>query len=620
MRGLFGYTHPVLPGIALHERAVVGGEFVVVRPLGAGGMGAVYVAEQRSTGKLRALKVMHRDLAPSADLLRRFEQEAKIGARIRSGHVVDVVAAGFDAEIGAPYLVMELLEGVDLRTHMNATGAMPRDEVGRIFAQLCHGVGAAHAAGIVHRDLKPENIFLAHPSQSGERASVVKILDFGVAKLASEAATQATAAVGSPLWMAPEQTAPGPVTPAADVWPLGLLAYELLTGEPFWRAAKLPGSTPMHLLREIVLAPIPAASERAGERAGERGRARLPPGFDAWFARCVAREPSDRFADASLAWQGMQPLLGEASRAHATPITQPVSSGEDALAATLSADHPTLRAASQSADTPIAVVGPVRGEDRAASVPAPAPGRPSVTWLRAAILGMGGLVVGVVLARRPAPVAAPVGPLVATVTPLLTTPPPPALPLLVPPAPPPAPSPVTTPLALAPPAPPSPLATPPSPPKGVTARPGAPPSEARPTLAGGFADPDDGARASTGGHAGQLWKVQDHHVRLLTRFVSNASNVNDRTLRGGLDWSAWEYLRCYEQAFGPSRETPDGVITVAFDVLEQLPRHAALEGSTFTSERMNRCVVGTLAGHTLNAAGAEGAGHVVYAFKFVVVD
>src|SRR4051812_46361008 len=107
---------------------VVGGEFTIRAPLDEGGMGAVYVAEQRSTGKLRALKVMHRAIVADAGLRRRFEQEARVASRIESEHVVEVLAAGVDEASGLPYLVMELLEGEDLRDRVAAVGALPRDE------------------------------------------------------------------------------------------------------------------------------------------------------------------------------------------------------------------------------------------------------------------------------------------------------------------------------------------------------------------------------------------------------------------------------------------------------------------------------------------------------------
>ena len=319
-------TTPTLLGAG----SVFAGDYRIVRPLNQGGMGAVYVVEQISTGKQRALKLMHAQLVSDPELRRRFEQEARVGSRIASEHVVEVHAAGVDAPSGMPYLVMELLEGEDLSSRVKR-GPMSVDELRGVFEQLCHAMGAAHRVGIVHRDLKPENIYLARSLRAGGAPFTVKVLDFGIAKLAAEAGTHGTTgAMGSPLWMAPEQTERGTVTPRADVWAMGLIAFDVLTGTHFWRTAFLPGGTVGQLLREIVLEPIPPASERAAERGLAE---RLPTGFDAWFARCVVREPSGRFADASEAWAALASIVGAdplgmtaVGAPSSAPMTPPVPS------------------------------------------------------------------------------------------------------------------------------------------------------------------------------------------------------------------------------------------------------------------------------------------------------
>src|SRR5262249_19056597 len=131
-------------------------------------MGAVFVVEQLSTGKARALKLMLPDLAASADARRRFELEARIGSKIESEHVVEIHSAGVDETTRAPYLVMELLVGEDLADRVERTGPLDPAELAAVFQQLCHAVGAAHDVGIVHRDLKPENVFLATTKRAGE--------------------------------------------------------------------------------------------------------------------------------------------------------------------------------------------------------------------------------------------------------------------------------------------------------------------------------------------------------------------------------------------------------------------------------------------------------------------
>jgi tRNA A-37 threonylcarbamoyl transferase component Bud32 len=275
-------------------------------------MGAVYIAEQITTGKLRALKLMHPQLVADAKQRERFEQEARVGALIPSDHVVQVIGAGIDQASGAPWLAMELLDGQDLAAHINEHGPFSVADTRAIFVQICHGLGAAHSVGVVHRDVKPENIFLAR-AKSASDPMAVRILDFGIAKVAAEAKTMATAALGTPLWMAPEQTDPrARITPAADVWSLGLIAFAMLTGRVYWKAASDPMAAMTALMREMLFEPIGPASLRAAELGFEGS---LPVGFDAWFARCLEREPAARFQSASEAMEALGPALSSAPRA-----------------------------------------------------------------------------------------------------------------------------------------------------------------------------------------------------------------------------------------------------------------------------------------------------------------
>ena len=291
---------------------VLAHDFKIVRALAAGGMGSVYLVEQISTGRQRALKIMHPEYARDEESRVRFTQEARAGARIRSEHVVEVVSAGVDDETGIPWLAMELLDGEELSARMQRLGRLPPSDVLEIFRQLCHGLGEAHRAGLIHRDLKPENIFVAN-SRRQNVPFTVKILDFGVAKLALESATQmdGTRPVGTPRWMAPEQSEHnGHVTAATDVWALGLIAFYLLTGRYYWRSANARDGKLTTLLRELVIEPIEFASKRAAffTCAGA-----IPSGFDAWFARCVVREPEQRFVNAEVALEELAPILENAT-------------------------------------------------------------------------------------------------------------------------------------------------------------------------------------------------------------------------------------------------------------------------------------------------------------------
>ncbi len=299
----------------LRPGTTLGGDFRIERPLSSGGMGAVYVAVQVSTGKQRALKVMHSSLVLDPTMRERFEREARVGAMVPSDHVVEVVAAGVDAQLGVPWLAMELLHGENLLDYVARRGPLSPAEAAEILRPVCHALAAAHARGVVHRDVKPENVFLAR-TQSTTHPVIVKMLDFGIARVAADARTASTAAMGTPMWMAPEQTElRSHVTPASDVWALGLIAFWLLTAKPYWHAGAHPGASVAQLMREILFEPMVAASARAAEL----GAAKLPPAFDAWFARCMARDPAQRFPTASEAGNvlltevlGVGPLPGPA--------------------------------------------------------------------------------------------------------------------------------------------------------------------------------------------------------------------------------------------------------------------------------------------------------------------
>lgn len=287
---------------------VIARDFEVLRPLSEGGMGAVYVVRQRSTDRRRALKVMHPQLIAEPGLRRRFQQEAQISGKVDSRHVVEVIAAGVESiELGGgtaeevPWLAMELLKGRDLAALLKQRHSLTLLEVKEIFQQLCDALSAAHRVGVVHRDIKPENIFLVDSDSSSR--PFVKILDFGIAKLVSVSQTTHPQFLGTPEWMAPEQTQSGDaIVPATDVWPLGLLAFRMLTGLSYWRTLRQPRNS----LAELLIESCEGAVSRATERAREFGIAtNLPAGFDAWFARCLDPDARRRFRDANEAFEAI---------------------------------------------------------------------------------------------------------------------------------------------------------------------------------------------------------------------------------------------------------------------------------------------------------------------------
>ncbi|MFO0756881.1 MAG: protein kinase [Byssovorax sp.] len=295
--------------VGLTSGTIFASDYRVLHPIAGGGMGAVYAVEQLSTGQKRALKLMHPHLVEDAARRGRFEREARVGARIASDHVVQVIAAGVDAATGMPWMAMELLEGESLGAYAERRGPLSRDEVAEILRQLGHALGAAHAAGVVHRDLKPDNVFVAAARRSGADI-LVKVLDFGIAKVVAEANPSATQPMGTLSWMAPEQTeTSAAITPAADVWSIGLLAFWMLTGKPYWRCANdAQGPSAPRLVRELLIEPLDGASTRAGALGTAD---RIPPGFDGWFERCVIREPGARMQDGGEACAALLRILGE---------------------------------------------------------------------------------------------------------------------------------------------------------------------------------------------------------------------------------------------------------------------------------------------------------------------
>ncbi len=300
----------------LEPGAVVGGDYRVERKLSEGGMGAVFIAEQISTGAKRALKIIRPELLHEPKLRARFEQEAKVTSNIASDHVVSIVAAGIDAEQNLPWIAMELLTGETLLHAVRERGSLPRGTALAIMKQLAHAMDAAHTAGVVHRDLKPENIFLADARRSGV-PFFVKVLDFGIARVVREAHLTGTEALGTPLWMAPEQTGMGEsVGPWTDLWAFGLIVFYVLTGRPYWLTANGEGSA-FGIMREICLDPLVPASERAKALGCERA---IPDGFDGWFARCVAREVTERFVSFGAAVGELEPILGGTNVASDTAL------------------------------------------------------------------------------------------------------------------------------------------------------------------------------------------------------------------------------------------------------------------------------------------------------------
>jgi serine/threonine protein kinase len=253
------------------------GSWRIARLIAAGGCGAVYEARHEVLDRAAAVKVLHASLAASPSMVDRFVREARAVNEIKHPNIVDIFDFGALPD-GRPFFVMELLEPGDLQQRMDLSGRLTLDEVLAIMTPVCHALEAAHRAGYIHRDLKARNIgFGVGP----EGVEIVKLLDFGVAKLLEEdrSGMTGTIRVGTPHCMSPEQIRGGPVDARTDVYALGVLLYHLLVGRYPFDAADALEIERLHLE-----APPPLPSRLAP----------VPGGFDALIARALSKDPMER--------------------------------------------------------------------------------------------------------------------------------------------------------------------------------------------------------------------------------------------------------------------------------------------------------------------------------------
>jgi eukaryotic-like serine/threonine-protein kinase len=282
------------------ENEVLADKYRVERVIGRGGMGIVLAAWHLALDQRVALKCLQPELAQNGDSAARFLREARAAAKIKSEHGVRVLDVG-NLEDGIPYMVMEFLDGRDFSDELRDRGPLPVEECINYALQAIEAVAEAHSLGIVHRDLKPENLFLARQPDGTRR---VKVLDFGISKsmvIASadnRSLTQSSAIMGSPLYMSPEQMrAPRSVDYRTDIWSLGAIIYELLTGHPPYIADTLPQLCAKMLESD----PTPLRAYRTD----------VDSELERTVTRCLARNVAER-------WQSMgelaQALLPHASR------------------------------------------------------------------------------------------------------------------------------------------------------------------------------------------------------------------------------------------------------------------------------------------------------------------
>lgn len=247
------------------------GKYEVLGLLGEGGMAAVYKARDTSLDRDVALKVIHQFLQEGERERRRFLNEAKAAAGLTHPNIVTVFELGEDGKV--PYIAMEYLPGEDLTHFIHGSGQLTLLQKVEVARQIALGLEHAHSRSVIHRDIKPSNIRL---SPSG----IVKLMDFGIAKLASENLTKTGQAVGTPSYMSPEQLMGQPIAPASDVFSFGVVVYELLSGrQPF------EGRNLQELIGQIV----------SGEPPALQLEGALAEQMAALVSRCLAKQPSVRF-------------------------------------------------------------------------------------------------------------------------------------------------------------------------------------------------------------------------------------------------------------------------------------------------------------------------------------
>ncbi|HET9424380.1 MAG TPA: protein kinase [Gemmatimonadaceae bacterium] len=318
--------------------AVIAERYHVLKKLGEGGMGQVYLAEHVKMGRKSAVKVMNPGMVQNVDAISRFNREAANASRINHPNVAGIYDFGETAD-GLIYLAMEFVEGEPLTNIIKQHGALPPMRASEIARQTAEGLSVAHEMGIVHRDLKPDNIMVG---KGRNGADLVKVVDFGIAKAAAsdeQKVTKTGMVVGTPEYMSPEQLSGDPLDARSDIYSLALVTFNMLTGTlPF------PGES----MQETMIMRLTDDPRRLGEM---RPDVSWPADLQAVMDKALARDANKRYRNAS---EFARDLVEAIDRMPATSITKlgtqvltPMTAAEAATAATIQVQVPATRVAAQ---------------------------------------------------------------------------------------------------------------------------------------------------------------------------------------------------------------------------------------------------------------------------------
>jgi serine/threonine-protein kinase len=320
------------------EGDVLAGKFRIERVLGVGGMGMVVSAMHLHLDERVAIKFLLPDALANAEAVARFGREARAAVKIKSEHVARVIDVGA-LETGAPYMVMELLRGRDLSVLLRDSGALPVNVAVQYVLQACEALAEAHAIGIVHRDLKPANLFL---TARADGSPCIKVLDFGISKVTNVSGsgsdmgmTRTQSIMGSPLYMSPEQMASAKdVDQRADVWAVGCVLYELITGRVPFEAETMPQLCTLILHQEP---PHPRSV-----------RADVPDGVAEAILRCLRKDRSQRYPNVAALAMDLAGFSPDAGPRSAERISRVLSSSGMSGTELASSNFPSHTAASNT--------------------------------------------------------------------------------------------------------------------------------------------------------------------------------------------------------------------------------------------------------------------------------